>query len=156
MAALDLEGQQEYLAVAFLLNADRTRYASYLQGVENDYLQGQDKYPKTVEEAHNVLTNWKQEPHSMMLGGTNDGVMFAPMQAGAIDASEEAEAIALATNGADRRLTAAEFSAWQYFQFFHFLLWFFSIYTCRFRPESTSSTRIDSLDSTRASPMLTW
>jgi hypothetical protein len=108
MAALDLEGQQEYLAVAFLLNADRTRYVSYLQGVENDYLQGQDKYPKTVEEAHNVLTNWKQEPRGMMLGGTNDGVMFAHMEAGAIDASKEAEVIALATNGAERRLTEQE------------------------------------------------
>ena len=96
------------MAVAFLLNADRARYASYLQQVENDYLQGQDKYPKTVEEAHNVLTNWKQEPRGMMLGGANDGVMFAHMESGAIDASEEAEALALATNGTDRRLTKQE------------------------------------------------
>jgi hypothetical protein len=35
MAALDLEGQQEYLAVSFLLNVDQARYASYIQGVKN-------------------------------------------------------------------------------------------------------------------------
>ena len=48
MAALDLEGQQEYLAVAFLFNAEQARYAGYLQGVEKDYIQGQDNYPKTM------------------------------------------------------------------------------------------------------------
>jgi hypothetical protein len=39
---------------------------------------------------------------------TNDGVMFAHMEEGAIDESEEVEAITLATNGADRRLTKQE------------------------------------------------
>jgi hypothetical protein len=40
--AVEKEAQGEYLAVAFLLNAGRVRYASMLQDLENDYLQGQD------------------------------------------------------------------------------------------------------------------
>ncbi len=51
------EAQDEYLAVAFLLHADRTRYSSMLQDYKNDFLQGQDNYPKTITAAYNVLTN---------------------------------------------------------------------------------------------------
>jgi hypothetical protein len=51
------EAQDEYLAVAILLHADRTRYSSMLQDYENDFLQGQDNYPKTITAAYNVLTN---------------------------------------------------------------------------------------------------
>jgi hypothetical protein len=43
-----------------------------------------------------------------MQGVANDGVMFAHMEEGAIDAFEEADAIALATNRADKRLTASK------------------------------------------------
>ncbi len=60
------EAQDEYLAIAFLLHADRTRYSSMLQDYENDFLQGQDNYPKTVTAAYNVLTNWKQDPHKVL------------------------------------------------------------------------------------------
>jgi hypothetical protein len=47
-AEIAKEAQDEYLAVAFLLHADRTRYSSMLQDYENDFLQGQDNYPKTI------------------------------------------------------------------------------------------------------------
>jgi hypothetical protein len=67
------EAQEEYLAAAFLLNSDRARYASLLQDLENDHLQGQDNYPKTITAAYNVLTNWKQDPRSVMrVGDAND------------------------------------------------------------------------------------
>jgi hypothetical protein len=58
-ATVKKTAQGEYLAIAFILNADRARYASMLQDLKNDYLQGQDNYPKTVTAAYNVLTNSK-------------------------------------------------------------------------------------------------
>jgi hypothetical protein len=61
-AAVEKDVQAEYLAVAFLLNVDRTRYLSMLQDLENDFLQGQDNYPKAIMAAYNVFTNWKQDP----------------------------------------------------------------------------------------------
>jgi hypothetical protein len=99
-ATVEKEAQGEYLAVAFLLNADRTRYASMLQDLENDYLQGQDNYPKTVTTAaYNVLTNWKQDPRSMMRGSANDGVSFANVDGETDDTDESEAAIALTTAG---------------------------------------------------------
>jgi hypothetical protein len=77
VAIIKKEAQEEYPAAAFLLNSDRPRYASLLQDLENDHLQGQDNYPKTITAAYNMLTNWKQDPRSITrLGDANDGVSF--------------------------------------------------------------------------------
>jgi hypothetical protein len=72
-AKIAKEAQDEYLAVAFLLNADRTRYSSMLQDYKNDFLEGQENYPKTITAAYNMLTNWKQDPHKILHGSANDG-----------------------------------------------------------------------------------
>jgi Zinc knuckle len=68
----------EYLAVAFMLGADRTRYGKLIEDLENSYLQGQSNYPKTVTEAYNVLSNWKQDPRNFVrMGKTGtEGVVF--------------------------------------------------------------------------------
>ena len=70
--------KERYLAVAFILSADRSRYGRYIEDLENNYLQGVNKYPKTVTAAFNLLTNWKQDPRHMMriVGQVNDGVSF--------------------------------------------------------------------------------
>ncbi len=66
------------MAVAFLLGADCARYGRLIEILENDYLQGQNKYPRTVTTAYNLLSNWKQDPCNSMrvLGQVNDGVSF--------------------------------------------------------------------------------
>jgi hypothetical protein len=97
---IEVEAQEMYLAAALLMNADRTRYASFIQDLENDYLQGQDNYPKTVEQAYNVLTNWRKDPNSATRFIANDGVSFANVEGGAED---EDEAIALATDGNEEK-----------------------------------------------------
>jgi hypothetical protein len=43
--------REQYFAVAFLFGADRYRYRKLIEDLENAYLQGQDNYPKTVNEA---------------------------------------------------------------------------------------------------------
>jgi hypothetical protein len=95
------EAQDEYLAIAFLLHADRTRYSSMLQDYENDFLQGQDNYPKTVTAAYNVLTNWKQDPHKVLHGNANDGVSFSNVAAGLDNIDEPGSGITLATNASE-------------------------------------------------------
>jgi hypothetical protein len=56
---VEKEAQGRYLAVAFVLGADRLRYGRLIENLENDYLQGQNNYPTTVTAAYNLLTNWK-------------------------------------------------------------------------------------------------
>jgi hypothetical protein len=60
LAKLEKEAHEQYLAVAFLLGANSGRYGKLLlEDLENDFLQGQDRYPKTVTTAFSLLTNWK-------------------------------------------------------------------------------------------------
>ena len=69
---------QRYLALAFLMGADRTRYGKLLEDLENSYLQGRDDYPKTLNEAYTLLMYWRQNPknYARMMGGITDGVAF--------------------------------------------------------------------------------
>ena len=55
--ALEKEAQGMYLAIAFLLNSDRNKYGKLIEDLENSYLHGEDKYPKTVTSAYNIMMN---------------------------------------------------------------------------------------------------
>jgi hypothetical protein len=70
---------EEYLACAFLLASDRKRYGKLIEDLENDHIQKNDKYPKTLVEAYNLLVHWKQDPKNIMrmLGAAVGGVTFA-------------------------------------------------------------------------------
>jgi len=70
--------KQAYLACAFLLGADRNRFGKLIEDTENDYVKGQDRYPKTVLAAFNLMIYVKQDPQNIMrmLGTTSDGVAF--------------------------------------------------------------------------------
>jgi hypothetical protein len=79
-----------YLAVAFLLGADRIRYGTMIEEIENEYLRNKNDsskvgtYPTTVAEAYDYLCNYKKDPKILarLLGqvGTRDrpnsGVAF--------------------------------------------------------------------------------
>ena len=52
-----------------------------IQDLENDFLQGQDNYPKMITAAYNLLTNWKQDPRNAMRDIVNDGVSCANVDA---------------------------------------------------------------------------
>lgn len=82
------EAQERYLAVAFVLGSDRSRFGVLIEHLENGYLQGQDGYPKTVTAAYHLLTNWKQERQAMPLAGSH-GVAFTNIE----DDQQEAEAL---------------------------------------------------------------
>ena len=59
------ESCEQYLAVAFLLSANRTQYGKLIEDLENDYLQGRNNYPTTVTSAYHLITNWKQDPRNI-------------------------------------------------------------------------------------------
>ncbi len=71
-----------HLACAFLLGSDRNRYGKLIEDLENDYSQGQDRYPKTITAAYNLLVHWKQNPQNRIRAlGTSvtSGVAFTNM-----------------------------------------------------------------------------
>lgn len=74
-----VEAQSRYLGAAFILGADKTRFAKLIESLENDHLQSKGGWPKTLTTAYNLLVNWKgqQEHHPKGSSGSNDGVSFA-------------------------------------------------------------------------------
>jgi hypothetical protein len=96
LALLQKEDQEQYLTAAFLLGADRARYGRLIEGLENDYLQGQDRYPKTITSAFNLLINWKQG-NTRTMEPLNKGVSF---HNGADDQEQDQEKnVSFATDG---------------------------------------------------------
>lgn len=71
------KAKERFLAVSFLLNADRSRFGRLIEDTENGYLRTRNSYPETVTEAYNLLVNWKQDPrnYAQVVGG-NDGISF--------------------------------------------------------------------------------
>ena len=97
-----LEAEERYLAVAFILGADRGRYGKLIENLENDFLQNRNSYPQTVTSAYNLLINWKQDPRNLVrsVGVTNDGVSFANIDGTAED--DEAVDVAMNTNSSQQ------------------------------------------------------
>ena len=50
--------REEYLAMRFFVHADPRRYGSLVANVQNDFVGGVDKYPKTVSKAYDMLVNF--------------------------------------------------------------------------------------------------
>jgi hypothetical protein len=63
-------------AITFLAGCDRARYGKLLDDLENDFLQGDNRYPPTVVAAYNLVANWKLE-NRFFRGPSADGVAFA-------------------------------------------------------------------------------
>jgi hypothetical protein len=72
---------QRYLAVALIMNSNKSKYESLWNKLENDLLVGQDSYPTTLGAATHLLTNWKTHnpnprplnPHRPGTGGADTG-----------------------------------------------------------------------------------
>jgi hypothetical protein len=86
---------EQCLASLFLQGADKGRYGKLIEYLENAFTQGRDNYPKTVQDAYSLLTNWKDKNSRRTPGPTNDGVSFTNVDGGNVDE------IILNTNGGD-------------------------------------------------------
>jgi hypothetical protein len=68
-----------YLAVAFLLGADKLCYGTLVEEIENEYLGNKGNsstagtYPTTTAEAYDYLCNYKKDPKNLtrLLTGSN-------------------------------------------------------------------------------------
>jgi hypothetical protein len=73
---LKLEAWDRYLATVFILGTDLIRYGGLIPYIENNYLNGTNKFPRTITAAYNLLVNWKGDPNKQPQGVTSDGVAF--------------------------------------------------------------------------------
>ena len=66
-----------YLALAFLMGADHTRFGQLLETYENDFTQGLDQYQRTRTDAFNILANYKEDEHNhIWVIWSNNSVAF--------------------------------------------------------------------------------
>ena len=69
--------KQRYLSYCFLKGSDSVRYGKMKEDLENDYSQGNNKYPHTITEAYQFLMNYKQyKPKESYSGNNNSGMSF--------------------------------------------------------------------------------
>jgi Reverse transcriptase (RNA-dependent DNA polymerase) len=87
------DARERYLATAYIMGADRSRYFTYLRSLENSFLDGNNLYPKTLQQAVNVLTNRKSEASVQVT--TTNGVAFTQ----ADDPPDDQNGTTLATDG---------------------------------------------------------
>jgi hypothetical protein len=104
---------QRYLAVAFILGADKMRYGTLLEEIENEFLRNKGSstsagtYPTTVAKSYDCLCNYKKDPKNLtrlLLGhnagddSLNTGVAFVQDSGKANDTSNAHEQ-SFTTNG---------------------------------------------------------
>jgi hypothetical protein len=111
MASVNI-ATDRYLAVAFLIRADKLRYGTLVEEIENEFLRNKGSstsagtYPKTVAEAYDYLCHYKKDPRniSRLLGhnaggeNLNTGVAFS-QDGSKDDKSSNIQEQAFATHG---------------------------------------------------------
>jgi hypothetical protein len=91
---------EEYLAMVFLLGADRNRYGKLVEDLENAFTQGNDNYPRSVTGAYAMLMTWKQRNIVHVLGSGSEGVSFTNVEGSdSDDENNTEEGIALTNDG---------------------------------------------------------
>jgi hypothetical protein len=78
--AEDAAKERVLVACALLYGSNRVRYGKLLEDLENDYTQGANKYPSTLQQAYALLLHWKQDPRNVvrLMEGVNDGGSHLP------------------------------------------------------------------------------
>ena len=100
--AAEIQGIEWYLALAFLMGSDRSRFGRLLEKLENDFTAGHDNYPKTLTNAYNMLLEWKDDPRLLMRMAGNDGISFTTT---AIETNEEQNVEAEGTHSKETEIT---------------------------------------------------
>ena len=75
--------KETYLALAFIMNLDHTRYVGLLVELENNFLKESNEYPWTMTAAYNLLMNWKQDPGNVLNLTSGDSTCVAFMNVNA-------------------------------------------------------------------------
>ena len=86
--AAETEGTQWYLAWAFLMGSNRSRFSRLLEKLENDFTAGNEYFPNTLTDANNMLLEWKDNPRLLMRMAGNDSISFTT---NALDEEQDTE-----------------------------------------------------------------
>lgn len=70
------EIREEVVAKYFLTKSDPKRYASLIASIQNDFISGQDKYPKTLNKAYDLLVNYVNPNKPTGIDGQDYGMSF--------------------------------------------------------------------------------
>jgi hypothetical protein len=65
--ALD-QAKDQYLAVMFLMNSDKSQYGSLVRDIENEYTRGTNTYPVMLSAAYDYIVNYRLDGR----GGVQD------------------------------------------------------------------------------------
>jgi hypothetical protein len=65
--------QDKTVAYGILVRADRNRYGKLIEEIENDFLKGNNDYPKTPTEACNLLVNYRSYNNNQKRAATQGG-----------------------------------------------------------------------------------
>ena len=78
LAAAEAAAREQVLVIGLLVRSDHGCYGKLLEDLENNFTQGRDNYPTSLQQVYSLLVHWKQDPHNIVrfIGGTNDGVAF--------------------------------------------------------------------------------
>jgi hypothetical protein len=62
LAIAHQEVRDRTLASAFMMTSDRGRFGKFIEGIENDYNEGHNRWPATVADAYHRLTYYSNNP----------------------------------------------------------------------------------------------
>ena len=62
LEALATDVENMLLVSAFLMCADHQRFGRLIESIENDFIEGRDRYPTSVSDAYHHLTNYTYDP----------------------------------------------------------------------------------------------
>ena len=58
--------EENFLATALILFSDKNRYGKLVEDLENSHSMGKSNYPTDLNDAYNMLLNWKQDPKHIL------------------------------------------------------------------------------------------
>ena len=87
-------GKEIILGMQLIMNADQDTYGTLIKDYENDYIGGNNKYPKTLQDAYNLLKGWNKNEKPGQKYPSKVGMSFNAV------GKEDGEA--LVNNGAKR------------------------------------------------------
>ena len=62
LAELKMDVRNRLLGVAFMMTCDRGRFGKYIEGINNDYNEGNSRYPTSRADAFHCLSNYQNNP----------------------------------------------------------------------------------------------
>ena len=54
------DGQERNLGMQLSMNTDCDKYSTLIKGYDRKYLSGNNKYPKTLHDAYNLVKRWNK------------------------------------------------------------------------------------------------